>query len=268
MLRIKQLSSIKAGIRVRDGCIYIYWENDLSIIVQRGRKTFAEESTASGIASTTTTITTTGIPSPLSPWPSSLSSLPPPQIPPPLAAAAATPPTTRGWRRASVSKWDVYIYVYIEVRARRQVQSSTACRPASIAQPPSLSEFLISPGFARYRAPRGSKAGHVSPLSHARTRVQPCKCEHPRTDSSYSLRDEPRLIVVGVFRRDPTPNFLQIEKFPRAANMTLDRWICHRDLTCDEQLIGIVSILRSIANSIHCPDTRGDNARLCIANIY
>lgn len=50
--------------------------------------------------------------------------------------------------------------------------------------------------------------------------------------------------------------------------MTLDRWIYHMDLAYDEQSIGLGSI-RSIANSI-CPDTRvtGDNARLCIADIY
>jgi len=50
--------------------------------------------------------------------------------------------------------------------------------------------------------------------------------------------------------------------------MTLDRWIYHMDLAC-EQSIGLASILRSMANSI-CPETRatGDDARLCIADIY
>lgn len=69
---------------------------------------------------------------------------------------------------------------------------------------------------------------------------------------------------------EETDLFLQIEKFERAANMTLDRWICHVDLARDERLIGIASILRSMANSI-CSDTRvtGNNARLCIiADIY
>lgn len=188
MLRIKQLSSIKADIRVRRMHILrerVICRSSFSAEGKHSRKK------AQPPASQAPTITTTTIPSPLSPWSSSLSSLPPPQIPPPLAAAAATPPTTRGWRRASVSKWDVYIYVYIEVRARRQVQSSTACRPASIVQPPSLSEFLVFP-VSLAVVYEGFEAGHVSPLSHARTRVQPCKCEHPRSDSSYSFREMSR----------------------------------------------------------------------------